>query len=55
MNLKIKLDNSKYCNKCPLLGFWRGYYYCDLGYFKGMQPTKEGITRPQKCIKENGE
>jgi len=56
MNIKIELDNPKYCNGCLLMNIDAIYHirYYMLGFFK---PYKYKIPtpRPQKCIEENGE
>lgn len=71
MNIKIKLDNSKYCDGCPCLediDYHKLNYYSRFyqGYCKSFKlfigerereklDWKYFIIRPQKCIKENGE
>ena len=57
MNIKIKLDNPKYCNGCPCLSLYKCSYNDDwkvksvfIIYEKRWEHP-----RPQKCIKENGE
>lgn len=55
MNLKIKLENPKYCSGC--YACWRLYDYDCLHYkvFLKYDETGSYKIRPQKCIDENGE
>ena len=63
MRLKIKLDNLKYCNRCPCYTLSKvSHPYCkyyhiilELGFDDFMShKTYSFIPRPKKCIEENG-
>ena len=54
MKLTIKLKNPKYCDGCRLLDT---IICCKIGYEMKINSDKNNYayTRPQQCIKENGE
>ncbi len=61
MKLTIKLEDPKYCNFCPCLHTWLSDVdglpendWCNELAIE-LKRRENGVIRPQKCIKENGE
>ena len=57
MKIEIKLDNPKYCDNCPCIGWTDcdNEVWCEIDGGMSEERPSNHILRPQQCIEKYGE